>query len=564
MKSAAAGGAGGTPHPAFDHLTVYRARRIRTMTEAQPTAEAVAVANGRIVAVGTLESLRPWLDRFPHTVDERFAGDVLFPGLIDPHVHPSLPAVTTQFPFLAPDDWTLPTGFFPGATTPDAYVARLQELVARHDDGSVPFIVWGFHPLWHGDQYRPQLDALFPDRPVVLWHRSFHELVLNTPALEWFGLREEEVRGRPECDWDRGHLWENGAQPLVVKLGPIIFEPGRYGAGIRTFFRLCQLSGVTTVLDMGVGIFGDAVGEIGLIREIAETNQVPCRAILTPTTVDFCARGIRPADALAQVEEWSRGNSRRVFLDRHFKLQVDGAIFGGLSQADFPGYIDGHVGQWMAPPEVLEAFAVAFWEAGHQLHAHINGDLSTDLYLDILQRLHERKPRFAHRTTLEHFASTSEDQCRRMAELGMLVSANPYYHHILSDVFSAQWLGNDRGSEMVRLGTLERLGIPFALHSDCPMAPLSPLTLAWAACNRVTINGNLRCPEEKVSLHAALRAITIDAAWILRKENEIGSIRAGKRADFAVLADDPYDVGAEGLRDITVKGVVFEGEPHPL
>jgi predicted amidohydrolase YtcJ len=80
----------------------------------------------------------------------------------------------------------------------------------------------------------------------------------------------------------------------------------------------------------------------------------------------------------------------------------------------------------------------------------------------------------------------------------------------------------------------------------------------------VTINGHLTCPEERVSLHAALRAITIDAAWILRKESEIGSIRAGKLADFAVLAEDPYDVGAEGLRDIAVKGVVFEGEAHPL
>jgi predicted amidohydrolase YtcJ len=506
----------------FEHLTVYRARRIRTMTDALPSAEAVAVANGRIVSVGTLESLKPWLEAFAHTIDDRFAGDALLPGFIDPHVHPSLPAVTTQFPFLAPDDWTLPNGSFPGATTSDTFIARLKELYAQHDDWSVPFIVWGFHPLWHGDQYRPQLDALFPDRPVVLWHRSFHELILNTPALKWFDLKEEEVRGRPETNWDRGHFWENGAQPLVVKLGPVIFDPARYGNGIRTFFQLCQQGGVTTVLDMGIGIFGDAVGEIGLIRQVAESNQVPCRAILTPTTVDFLARGIRPADALAQVEEWSRGNSRRVFLDRHFKLQVDGAIFGGLSQANFPGYID------------------------------------------ILTRLHERKPRFGHRTTLEHFASTSEDQCRRMKELGMLVSANPYYHHILSDVFSAQWLGNDRGSEMVRLGILERLGIPFTLHSDCPMAPLSPLTLAWAAANRVTINGNLRCPEEKVSLHAALRAITIDAAWILRKENEIGSIRAGKGADFAVLAEDPYDVGAEGLRDIAVKGVVFEGEPHPL
>ncbi|MFN9570994.1 MAG: amidohydrolase [Cyanobacteriota bacterium] len=548
----------------FDHLTVYRARRIRTMTDAQPTAEAVAVANGRIVAVGTLESLQPWLTRFPHSIDDTFADDVLFPGLIDPHVHPSLPAVTTQFPFLAPDDWTLPSGAFPGAPTPDSYLARLKELYSQHSDWSVPFIVWGFHPLWHGDQYRPQLDALFPDRPVLLWHRSFHELILNTPALAWFGLREEEVRGRPECDWDRGHFWENGAQPLVVKLAPIIFDPVRYGAGMSSFFRLCQQAGVTTVLDMGIGIFGDAVGEIGLIREVAESHQVPCRAILTPTTVDFLARGIRPADALAQVEEWSRGNSRRVFLDRHFKLQVDGAIYGGLSQVGFPGYIDGHAGMWMAPPEVLREFAEVFWRAGHQLHAHINGDLSADLYLDILRSLQEQKPRFGHRTTLEHFASTSEDQCRQMRELGMVVSANPYYHYILADVFSEQWLGNDRGSEMGRLGTLEKLGIPFALHSDCPMAPLSPLTLAWAAANRVTINGHLRCLEERVSLHAALRAITIDAAWILRKEREIGSIRAGKLADFAVLAEDPYDVGAEALRDITVKGVVFEGEAHPL
>jgi predicted amidohydrolase YtcJ len=102
----------------IEQLTVYRARRIRTMTDAMPTAEAVAVANGRIVSVGTLESLGPWLRRFPHSIDDRFAGDVLFPGLIDPHVHPSLPAVTTQFPFLAPDNWTPPAAPSPAPPPP--------------------------------------------------------------------------------------------------------------------------------------------------------------------------------------------------------------------------------------------------------------------------------------------------------------------------------------------------------------------------------------------------------------------------------------------------------------
>jgi predicted amidohydrolase YtcJ len=137
-------------------MTVYRARKIITMCDTMPTAEAVAVANGKIVSVGTMKSLKPWLDRYPHETDDRFKDKVLMPGLVDPHVHPSLPAVVTQFPFLAPDDWNVPTGKFPGAKTPEAYVARLKELYAQHTDWkTLPFICWGFHPLWHGDQYRP-------------------------------------------------------------------------------------------------------------------------------------------------------------------------------------------------------------------------------------------------------------------------------------------------------------------------------------------------------------------------------------------------------------------------
>ncbi len=134
-------------HPNFGKMTVFPARKIITMIASMPTATAVAVASGKIVAVGSLESLRPWLDRYPFEVDDRFADKVLMPGLIDAHIHPSLPAVATQFPFLAPDDWTLPTGNFPGAKTPDAYVARLKDLYAQHTDwDTIPFICWGFHP----------------------------------------------------------------------------------------------------------------------------------------------------------------------------------------------------------------------------------------------------------------------------------------------------------------------------------------------------------------------------------------------------------------------------------
>jgi predicted amidohydrolase YtcJ len=546
-----------------DDVVIYVAKRFITMEPALPEATAVAVRDGRIVGVGTLESLKPWTDRYPHRIDTSFDDKVVMPGLIDPHVHPSLPAVLTQFPFVAPDDWTLPTGFFPGETTPEGYVARLRELVGEHDDWDIPFIVWGYHPLWHGDLYRQDLNALFGDKPVILWHRSFHELVCNDAALDWMSASEAEFAENGEVDWEKGHFWENGAQLLLVKLSPLLFAPDRYRRGMENFLGMLHRSGITFCMDMGTGIFGDPVEETALIRETAESTEAPVRIVLTPLIVDFLARGKTPDEALAEIDEWREGNTRRVMFDRRFKIMMDGAIFSGASQYVYPGYVDGHEGMWMVPLEVTTEWAEVFWKEGYQIHAHTNGDLSAAEWLNILRHLQKVHPRFDHRFSLEHFAYTTEDQNRQIRALGGVVSANPYYHYILSDVFSDEWLGRDRGSQMVRLGSLERLGVPFALHSDCPMGPLSPLTLAWCAANRVTINGNVH-PEERISLDAALRAITIDAAWIAGYEDEMGSIRTGKLANMAILEADPYEVGAGGLRDIGIWGTVFEGELHPI
>jgi len=246
------------------------------------------------------------------------------------------------------------------------------------------------------------------------------------------------------------------------------------------------------------------------------------------------------------------------------RQMMGGAVFAGLGQMGPPGYLDGHEGQWMAPLEVTTEWARFFWRKGYKMHAHTNGDKSAAAFMDILTELQDDTPRADHRFTLEHFAYTTEDQNRQLKALGAVVSANPYYQYILSDIYSDEWLGPDRGPQMVRLGSLERLGVPFALHSDCPMGPLSPLTLAWSASNRVTINGNLNAPAERVSLDAALRAITTDAAWVMGWEDEVGSIRAGKKSDFTVLEADPYAAGVEGLRDIVVWGTVFEGELYPV
>ena len=544
-------------------VVVYTARKIITMEPALPTATAVAVADGRIVAVGSLQSLQPLMDQLGASIDRSLEDKILMPGFIDPHVHPSLPAVLTQFPFLAPDSWSLPTGEFPGATTPGDYEARLKVLVAAHDDPTVPFIAWGYHPLWHGEVYRAQLNEWFPDTPVMLWHRSFHELIGNGAALKMLGITEADTEGNHESDWARGHFWENGIKAVVPKL-PFLFAPQRFGQGMKNFLQMIHRGGVTTVLDMGTGVFGNPAGEIAMVRQAAESSEAPSRIIMTPIITDFLARGRTPAQAMAEIDQWRQGNSRRVMVENHFKLMMDGAIFSGLSQMGPPGYLDGHEGVWMAPLDVTTEWARAFWLAGYQLHAHTNGDKSAAAFIDLLRALQNEHARPDHRFTLEHFAYSTEDQTRQLKALGAVVSANPYYHYMLSDIYSAQWLGPDRGSQMVRLGSLERHGVPFALHSDSPMAPLSPLTLAFNATNRVTINGNVSGPQERISLDAAMRAITIDAAWIMGWENQIGSIRAGKRADFTVLDSDPYQAGARGLKDIGIWGTVFEGEVHPV
>jgi predicted amidohydrolase YtcJ len=544
-------------------VVVYTARKIITMEPALPEATAVAVADGRIVSVGTLESLKPWLAVSEVTIDRSLEDKVLLPGFIDPHVHPSLPAVLTQFPFLAPDDWVLPTGDFPGARTPKAYEAGLKALVAQHQNSDVPFITWGYHPLWHGEVYREQLNAWFPDTPVMLWHRSFHELIGNDTAFAMLGITQDDTRGSHENDWARGHFWENGLKAIVPKMG-FLFEPARFGQGMANFLEMVHLGGVTTVLDMGTGVFGNPAKEIALVRQVTEGSQAPLRIIMTPIITDFLARGKTPEQAMAEIEQWRAGNSHRVMVQNHFKLMLDGAIFSGLAQMGPPGYLDGHEGIWMAPLPVTTQWARAFWNAGYQLHAHTNGDKSAAAFIELLRSLQAEKPRSDHRFTLEHFAYSTQDQSRQLKALGAVVSANPYYHYLLSDMYSELWLGEDRGTQMVRLGSLERLEVPFALHSDSPMAPLSPLTLAWNATNRVTINGTTSAVEERISLNAALRAITTDAAWIVGWENEIGSIRAGKRADFTVLEADPYEVGVAGLKDIQIWGTVFEGKAHPL
>lgn len=547
-------------------ITVFTARLIRTMDPTVPEATAVAVRDGVILGVGSLESLHPWLNTDEHVVDDRHAEHVLVPGLIDPHLHPMLPALLTQMPFIAPDDWDLPTGHFPGALTPEAYWAALTSAFARHV-GDDPFFTWGYQPMFHGPMTRDLLDErVSAEHPVVIWDRSFHGLYLNSSALAWFGIAGVDdlasTPGARECtDVDSGHFWEAGLQSLMAGIQRLFLTPDRLTRGLGVFAGMVRTAGITTVADMGLGLMIAPEQELALQQATFGDPACGFRLLSVPIETTFVADGSSVEQMFTRIEAMqSQSAGGNVQVTKHLKLMADGAFFSQGFRLCAPGYIDGHQGEWIVPPEMSTIIAKEAWRRGYQLHIHCNGDEGARFSLGLVAECLDDKPRVDHRFTIEHWGYSTDEQNRQAAALGVQISGQPFYLHILGDAYAEHGLGYDRVQSMGRFNTVLRYGMNLALHSDCPMAPIDPLGLARSAVHRRTLAGNVVGPSECITVEQAFRAITIDAAWNLGLEDTVGSIRSGKSADFAVLDRDPV-ADLDGAR---VLGTVFRGVPvHP-
>jgi predicted amidohydrolase YtcJ len=249
--------------------------------------------------------------------------------------------------------------------------------------------------------------------------------------------------------------------------------------------------------------------------------------------------------------------------EKMVKLFADGAIFSQLMQVREP-YIDGHQGEWMTDLEVFERAFRIYWDAGYQIHIHVNGDAGLDRVLNALEKNIRRYPRYNHRTTIVHFAVSAKDQVVRIKQLGCLVSGNPYYVTSLADQYSKVGLGPQRANELVRMGDVERAGISYSYHSDMPMAPADPLFLMWCGVNRITTSGRVAGENQRVSREGALTAVTIEAAYSLKMENELGCIVSGKLANFTILDNNPVTCDPMKIRDIGVWGTVHEGRVLPV
>jgi predicted amidohydrolase YtcJ len=556
-------------------MTVYVARRVITMDDSMPEATAVGVVGDRIAAVGDLASMAPWREHYDVTVDERFADKVLMPGFVDNHIHPFLGAILMPMEIIAPEAWRRPDGTeWPAARTPGEYRRLLDARLAAKTDHDDWFITFGYQPNRHGRLFRRELDALCPDRPVILWQRSFHETYLNSRAIEQLGLATAAVESHPQVDLANGHFFETGNKLVLAKLMPHFLREAWYHRGLADTATLMQRAGITTAGDQ---LFGgiDPAFEIAALDAVLEKPERPLRVVNVFDARGFANRAAgrafgppdQPIDFAAgqpAMERIAASPSRRVRFSRAVKLFADGAMFSQLMQMRPPGYIDGHHGAWLMAPEVLQAGVSHWWSQGWQIHVHVNGDAGMDAVLEALERAQAERPRFDHRFHVHHVGFCTAAQVDRLAALGAHASVNPYYVHALADDYSLLGLGPERAAQITRCASMLRAGMRVSFHSDFMMAPPEPLLLAWCAANRITASGAVAGPAERLTLDQALRGITLDAAWALGLEAEIGSIVAGKLADFVVLADDPHELGVERLKDVRVAGTVFEGTPHLL
>ncbi|MGF1767687.1 amidohydrolase [Enterovibrio makurazakiensis] len=547
-------------------ITIYVSNDIITLSDVAPeNTTAIAVQNGKILDLGEKNTLIERYSVHPDlTIDRQFESSVITPGFVEPHIHLWMSGILLGADFITPGDWKFPWGDVEGVQSADAYFSALEKLEASLDDNEV-LLTWGYHNYFHGNEMsKSMLNDISDTRPIIVWHRSFHELYFNDAALEMFGWTEADwtgdTRGYDQLDWAKGHAYENGGKIVLNDVLTYLFESGRFATGMERTRDYVHSGGITTAIDPGVIASPEMYEKmVNILME----DDFPMDYWLIPAgNFTYTMGGDDPDKGKAIAEHQTQTyaeNAQIRWMPKTIKLFSDGAMYSQLMQLK-DGYIDGHHGEWLQTPDDLEASMRPYWNDDYTIVIHANGDLGFESALDIVQGLNDETPRVDHRTGFHHLGITDKDDIPRAVDAGVNFSVNPYYTHVLAELYAEQGVGKERAEVMARGRSFIDAGGVLSLHSDAPMAPAQPLTLMWAAVNRIGLSGEkVMGPEERITVDEAMRAITIDAAYTARLENEVGSIDIGKYADFTILSESPYTVKPELINDIGVEATVYRG-----
>ena len=522
---------------------------IITMNAAAPVAEAMLVEEGRIAWVGRLEDA-PAAGRGVLTLDLK--GKVVVPGFVEPHMHLPPLAMMHEFSNIGPNRFETTEAALRQLAKDAAATPKGEWVVGRQFDPS----------LQQGPDYltRDLLDSVSNEHPVFVYNASLHLGYCNTVALELAGIdastpdpQNAEI-GRDAAGNPNGVLKAGPAMALVVRHNTKL-KNGNIAEGCLSVLGQANAVGITLLADQGTGMF-QGVKELDVYQSMRDSGRMTARfrySVGQAMADRWDEIGLRWGEG----DEWVRRTG--------WKIVSDGSNQGrtGLQREDFIG-IEGENARGMAYIEKseLDQAVEKRLRQGWAVCVHANGDAAIDRALDAFAKAKAKGlDPAARRCRIEHCSILHDEQIEKMAELGLSPSFLIGHVHYWGKAFVNDIFGIEKASKLDRTGACEDKGIRWSLHSDDPVTEMNPLRcMENAVVRNMWRSDELLSPEERVPAAAALRAMTLDAAWQCHSDHEVGSLEVSKFADFVVLDKDPLTVAPETLGSIQVLETWVGGE----
>ena len=247
--------------PAISNITIFVAKKIVTMDPAIPNATAVAVADGRILLVGSLEDMKPWSDKYPTQIDRQFEHKVMYPGFVEPHAHPLLAGILFNKPLLTPSPMPNPWGpAFPGVPNLQAAMQQLRKYSDAIKDPNQTLLAWGYDVVAMGKvPDRQMLDQVSMTRPIIVWDASGHDMYVNSAMIKHYGITPDKVKSVKGVGIDKdgqlnGQFLEIPAISFILAVaGKDVLNPSEIPGDYLYMSDLMQQGGITTSGDLAFG-----------------------------------------------------------------------------------------------------------------------------------------------------------------------------------------------------------------------------------------------------------------------------------------------------------------------
>lgn len=542
------------PAPGLTADTIYTGGDIITVNDSQPSVDALAVKDGTILAVGTRAQIeRAHKGRATIVVD--LAGKTLLPGFIDPHSHYiSAITVANQVNVFAP-----PAG--PGKDIP-SIIAELKKFRDEHHVAKGELIqAYGYddNAMPNGiGLTRDDLDLDFADNPVLVGHVSMHGVVLNAAAMKLYGISAATktppggiILRKPGSNEPSGLVMETAYLPIASALPKPTAEQEIEWS--RAGQLLYAAAGITTAQEGATHL-----SDLALMQRVATSGANIIDIIAYPFVTDFEA-------VLAQnpLGTWGRYVNRLKLGGA--KITLDGSIQGKTAYFTTPYLTGGPGGQkgWKGEPTFPEPYVQAFvqriYGLGLPMNIHANGDAAIDMALRAHEYAAAGDLSKQRHVTIIHSQMVRPDQLDKFVTYKMTPSFFTEHAYYFADTHLLN-RGKAQTFFLSPMRTAIDKGLRPTNHTDFVVAPLDQMFVMWTAVNRISRNGVVIGPDQRISPLEALKAITINAAYQYSEETSKGSLEPGKLADLVILDRNPLTVDPMTIKDIRVVETIKEGK----